>query len=280
MSGQPPVDDNLKKPARARLVGPGLALLLLVGTGLVALVVRMGAQTPPPPGTQQVPGAAALTPGARVAPTPSALPGARTATALGQPSAQATQAPTGPQFQDPAQAAQAQREAARQAARQYRAGRFNAFFRKDVFIEELSREGIGLKITALKDELSDLSALQQLPAGTQFMETKPEPVLERMAMIDLLFELAPGDEAARDAMTSLALAPIDRTLSDSVKKGVVGEKYDLLFRLAQVDRQLAVDTYTRLESEKLKSLLLEALVAGLAESGATPDEVRQLVAHL
>jgi hypothetical protein len=207
-----------------------------------------------------------------------ALPAARTATAAGQ----APQAPAAPQpeLQDPAEAARVQREAARQAARQYRAGRFNAFFRKDVFIEELSREGTGPKIAALKDELADVSALQRLPSGTQFMETKPEPVLERMAMIDLLFELAPRDAAARDAMTSLALAPIDRELSDSVKKGLVGEKYDLLFRLAQVDRRLAVDTYGKLESQKLKNLLLEALVAGLAESGATPDEVRQIVAHL
>jgi hypothetical protein len=273
------VDEDLKKPSRARLVGPGLALFLLAGTGLYALVTRMGAVAPPPPGTGQTPGAAALTPGARGASTPAARPGAQPATATGQ-AAQAPQVPAEPSLQDPAQAAQAQREAARQAARQYRAGRFNAFFRKDVFIEELSREGTGPKIAALKDELTDLSALQQLPAGTQFMETKPEPVLERMAMIDLLFELAPRDAAARDAMTSLALAPIDRELSDSVKKGLVGEKYDLLFRLAQVDRRLAVDTYTKLESQRLKNLLLEALVAGLAESGATPDEVRQIVAHL
>ncbi|MCY1019998.1 hypothetical protein [Pyxidicoccus sp. MSG2] len=278
MSGHPPVDEDLKKPSRARLVGPGLALFLLAGTGLYALVTRMGPVAPPPPGSGQAPGAAVLTPGARGASTPAARPGAQPATATGQ-AAQAP-APAGPAAQDPAQAAQEQREAARQTARQFRAGRFNAFFRKEVFLEELAKEGTGPKIAALKDELADLSALQQLPAGTQFMETKPEPVLERMAMIDLLFELAPTDPAARDAMTSLALSPIDRELSDSVKKGLVGEKYDLLFRLAQVDRRLAVDTYTKLESQKLKNLLLEALVAGLAESGASPDEVRQIVAHL
>lgn len=270
MSGHPPEHADVKKSSGARMMGPGLGMLVLVGTGVYALVAWVGIGAPASPGVARPPGAAAMAPSTRsaTAPTP-ARPEGRPAMAKAVP------VPAG--AQDPAQV---EREAAKQAAVQYRAGRFNAFFRKEVFLEELTRNGAGPKIAALKDSLADPSALQQLPAGAQFLESKPEPVLERMAMIDLLFELAPKDTAARDAMTSLALAPIDRELSDSVKKGLVGEKYDLLFRLAQVDRQLAVDTYAKLENEKLKSLLLDALVAGLAESGASPDEVRRMTRHL
>lgn len=276
MSGQLPENADPKKPRGKQMMGPGLALAILAGTGLYAVSAHVGADAPAAAApAAQAPRVAAPTPAARVAAPGPAVPG-------GRPAASAVQAPSRaePPPTEALEPAEAERQAVRQAARQYRAGRFNAFFRKEAFIEELSREGTGPKIAALKQELADPTALQQLPANTQFLEAKPEPVLERMAMIDMLFELAPSDPTARDAMTSLALSPIDRGLPDSVKKGLVGEKYDLLFRLAQVDRRLAVDTYTKLESQKLKNLLLEALVAGLSESGATPDEVRRIVASL
>ncbi|NVJ20706.1 MULTISPECIES: hypothetical protein [Myxococcus] len=267
MNGHPPESAKPKPPRRWRMMGPGLALLVLGGTGLYGLLSRTTAapSATTPSGTP--------TPQAHApAPRPAALATKRVEAPVAAP---AGTAPT----KDEARVAKEQREAARQSAREYRAGRFNAFFRKEVFVEELTREG-GARIVALRNELADPTALQQLPPGAQFLETKPEPVLERMAMIDLLFELAPQEPTAREAMTSLALTPIDSTLPDSVKKGLVGEKYDLLFRLAQVDRQLAVDTYSKLENPRLKDLLREALFAGLAESGANPDEVRRMTAHL
>lgn len=268
MNGHPPESAKPKPPRRWRMMGPGLALLVLGGTGLYGLLSRTtaapSATTPPSPQAH--------------APTPQPIASAtkRPGTPV---AAQADTVPVTEPGKDEARIAKEQREAARQSAREYRAGRFNAFFRKEVFVEELTREG-GARIVALRNELADPTALQQLPPGAQFLETKPEPVLERMAMIDLLFELAPQEPTAREAMTSLALTPIDSALPDSVKKGLVGEKYDLLFRLAQVDRQLAVDTYSKLENPRLKDLLREALFAGLAESGAPPDEVRRMTAHL
>lgn len=267
MNGHPPESAKPKPPRRWRMMGPGLALLVLGGTGLFGLLSRTTAEpsTATPPVTPTPPPSAP-------APRPTASATKRPETPVAAP------AGTAP-ARDEARAEREQREAARQAAREYRAGRFNAFFRKEVFVEELTREG-GARIVAMRDELADPTALQQLPPGAQFLETKPEPVLERMAMIDLLFELAPQEPAAREAMTSLALTPIDSALSDSVKKGLVGEKYDLLFRLAQVDRQLAVDTYSKLENPRLKNLLREALFAGLAESGASPAEVQRMTAHL
>ncbi|NTX05234.1 hypothetical protein [Myxococcus sp. CA040A] len=270
MNGHPPESAKPKPPRRWRMMGPGLALLVLGGTGLYGLVTLKGADTPstpPPP---------ADTASQAHKPTSSPQPTAALPRHPGTPAPTPSEAAPAT---DEARVAKEQREAARVSAREYRAGRFNAFFRKEVFVEELTREG-GARIIGLRNELADPTALQQLPAGAQFLETKPEPVLERMAMIDLLFELAPQEPTAREAMTSLALSPIDSALPDSVKKGLVGEKYDLLFRLAQVDRQLAVDTYSKLENPRLRNLLREALVAGLAESGASPDEVQRMTAHL
>jgi hypothetical protein len=167
----------------------------------------------------------------------------------------------------------------RQAAHQYRVGRFDAFFREDTLLQEFAEAGPA-RLSALKAELADPAALAALPEGTQFLESKPDAVLERMSMIDILNSAAAKDTGARDAMVELALAPIDTSLSDTAKKALVGEKYDILFRLAQLDRQLAVDTYARLDNPKLMSLLREALIAGLAEAGATQDEVKRLTQHL
>ncbi|MCP3064734.1 hypothetical protein LXT21_38780 [Myxococcus sp. K38C18041901] len=270
MNGLPADNPRPPAPRRWRWMGPGLALVVLGGTGLYGLV------RPRSPSAQEP----ARTADTRAAPSPAAPQASRaTAPRPAAPLAQVGSAEAAPPADDMEVEEKTRREAARQSARQYRAGRFNAFFRKEVFVEEMAREGAS-RVDGLRSELADPTALQQLPADTQFMENKPEPVLERMAMIDLLFELAPNEPSARDAMTSLALSPIDSGLSDSVKKGLVGEKYDLLFRLAQVDRQLAVDTYTRLDNPRLKSLLREALIAGLAESGASPAEVQRMTAHL
>ncbi|MBZ4411255.1 hypothetical protein K8640_23865 [Myxococcus sp. XM-1-1-1] len=267
MNGLPADNPRPPAPRRWRWMGPGLALVVLGGTGLYALVhPRSPSAHEPAPTEPRAPASHTAPQATRtLSPRPTA------------PTARATSPEAAAPTDDAEQ--KTRREAARQSARQYRAGRFNAFFRKEVFVEELARDGAS-RIDGLRSELADPTALQQLPADARFMEDKPEPVLERMAMIDLLFELAPNEPAARDAMTSLALSPIDSGLSDSVKKGLVGEKYDLLFRLAQVDRQLAVDTYTRLDNPRLKSLLREALMAGLAESGASPAEVQRMTAHL
>jgi hypothetical protein len=173
----------------------------------------------------------------------------------------------------------ARREAIRGVARTYREGRFNAFFREGNVLQELRRGG-RQNIVALQEELADASALAALPADTRMVEGRPEAVLDRMAMIDLLHSMAPEDTAARDAMVSLALGPIDPALPDVAKKNLVGEKYDLFFRLAQLDRQRAVNTFARLENDVLKRLLRNALLTGLHESGATVDEVQRLTHHL
>lgn len=265
MNGPPP-----KTPRRGRMLGPGLAMLALGVAGLAVFATRTAPEGPAPSQPAASPATAARAPAmAAIAPAPHSRP-ALSAPAPSEPAVSEDD-------EDPV--VMEQREAARESAREYRAGRFNAFFRKAAFLQELTRQGLA-RIHGLRDELADVSALRRLPEDARFLEDKPEPVLERMAMIDLLFELAPSERAAREAMTSLALSPIDSGLPDSVKKGLVGEKYDLLFRLAQVDRQLAVDTFAKLENPKLKNLLREALIAGLAESGASPDEVQRMTAHL
>jgi hypothetical protein len=288
----PPDNQNARPPFRwTRWGGPGLAVLLLAGAGSYALFTRLAptqGETPAPaadgaPSTLDArasSAARATAAGVRAAPaTPAASEGR-----LPSPSANTVPTPAAPSMmaetgEGPEPTMAQRREVVRQAANKFRHGRFNAFFREEKFLEEFARGGPA-QLDALKEELTDPSTLAELPASTSFMHEKPEAVLERMSMIDMLHSLAPKDPGAREAMVSLLMEPVDSSLPDTAKKGLVGEKYDLLFRLAQLDRQLAVDSYTQLGNPKLKSLLREALIAGLSESGATMDEVKRLTRHL
>lgn len=271
-----------------RWSGPGLALLLLTGAATYAVFSHLTPASVPAlpsepaaaaPRSPQNPAEAArpaLGSARGTLPSAPAVPGASPAGTALMPDAAAGVAPgsTGP---EPTMVQR--REEVRQAATHYRKGRFNAFFREEKFMEEFAQGGPA-RILAMREELADPTPLEELPANTQFMYGKPEAVLDRMSMIDMLHTMAPQNPGAREAMVSLLMEPVDPTLSEVAKKGVVGEKYDLLFRLAQLDRQLAVNSYTQLGHPKLKTLLREALIAGLAESGATMDEMKQLTRHL
>jgi hypothetical protein len=283
--------ENKRSPLRwTRWSGPGLAFLVLTGAGSYALFTRYaashGGDRAPAPGAPPTLDARAskdsrpAAVGARAARPPLAPPSG-SPTSLSGPGA-APSAPPSVQAEaraHPEQTMAERRESVRQAANQFRHGRFNAFFREEKFLAEFAQGGPA-QLAALTEELSDASALAGLPADTDFLRGKPDAVLERMSMIDMLHSLAPGDPGAREAMVSLLMEPVDSTLPDVAKKSLVGEKFDLLFRLAQLDRQLAVDSFTQLDSPKLKSLLREALIAGLSESGAPLDEVKRLTRHL
>ncbi|QRK09697.1 hypothetical protein JQX13_06115 [Archangium violaceum] len=279
-----------RKALVARWVAPAIALLLLGAAGMYTVVIQFWPHALSRQSGAEVPRPAPSSPPAavRAAAREERAPGTAAGASTGDSSAASREAvasggrgaaPEPPPMPAPADTPAARREAIRTAARTYREGRFNVFFREETLIQELNRGGRE-NITALQQELADPSALAALPADTRFVEGKPEAVLDRMAMIDLLHSLAPEDAAARDAMVSLALEPIDPALSEVAKKSLVGEKYDLFFRLAQLDRQRAVSTFKQLGSDKLKSLLRNALLAGLYESGATTDEVQRLTHHL
>ncbi|EPX57949.1 hypothetical protein D187_004483 [Cystobacter fuscus DSM 2262] len=274
----------------SRWGGPGLAILVLAGAGSYALFTRLAptsgelpaageSGTPSTPGARATNAARGTATGARSAPVSPAASAASASSPGNTVPSLATASPTTEVAagQEPTMAQR--REAVRQAANKFRHGRFNAFFREEKFLEEFAHGGPA-QLAALKEELTDPTPLAELPAGTSFMHGKPEAVLERMSMIDMLHSLAPKDASARDTMVALLMEPVDSSLSDTAKKGLVGEKFDLLFRLAQLDRQLAVDSYAQLDNPKLKSLLREALLAGLSESGASMDEVKQLTRHL
>ncbi|MFY0583333.1 hypothetical protein ACN28S_61635 [Cystobacter fuscus] len=285
--------DNPNATPRVRWTrwgGPGLAVLFLAGAGSYALFPRMAPVSAEAPAAEE-PGAPSA-PGARATNAARATAAGTRSAPLMPAAAQASASSPGntvPAPAAPALAAEAaaeqeptmaqRREAVRQAANKFRHGRFNAFFREEKFLEEFAHGGPA-QLAALKEELTDPTTLSELPEGTSFMHAKPEAVLERMSMIDMLHSLAPKDPSARDTMVALLMEPVDSSLSDTAKKGLVGEKFDLLFRLAQLDRQLAVDSYTQLDNPKLKSLLREALIAGLSESGASMDEVKRLTRHL
>jgi hypothetical protein len=167
----------------------------------------------------------------------------------------------------------------REVALKYREGRFNAFFNEKKFFDELSGGGAE-RVTDLKAELQRTDDLATLPSDVSFMEDKPPVILERMAMIDMLKQLAKTDPAARDAIVSLVAMPVNSSLQAHVIKAVMGDKYDLLFGLAGIDANLAVETFSKLESAAVKSFLRPAVLTGLSEGGLPPDEVSRLTGNL
>ncbi|ABF86962.1 hypothetical protein MXAN_5441 [Myxococcus xanthus DK 1622] len=271
-----------RKAFAGRWAAPAVALVILSAAALYTALMRGRPGTPPPddgmpprPGASS--GALAGEP-ARItakATVPTSAPPGRELRPLTRPLPGEAAPPPAPDTG----IEETRRDAIQKAARSYREGRFNVFFREEAFIQELANHGVE-NVAALQDALADTRSLSALPDDTRFTEQRPETVLDRMAMIDLLHTLAPEDDSARAAMLALATSPIDPSLSDVAKKGLVGEKYDLFFKLAQIDRQAAVDAFGRLDNPKLRSLLREALLAGLHESGASYEEVQRLTRHL
>ncbi|EYF03849.1 Hypothetical protein CAP_5113 [Chondromyces apiculatus DSM 436] len=167
----------------------------------------------------------------------------------------------------------------REAARQYRVGRQNIFFDEAAFLAAMP-EVDARYLSTLQEELERASELAALPASTRFMGDRPEVVLERMAMIDLLAGLAEHEQGATDALVALLVAPIDGALPEVAKKALVGERYDMLVALVQVDREAAMEAFSRIEHRELRRLLRPALLKGLYEEGLSVEAADEMTAHL
>ncbi|AKT39371.1 hypothetical protein [Chondromyces crocatus] len=171
------------------------------------------------------------------------------------------------------------RVAIRQAAWQYRAGRQNIFFDEVAFLDALPLRDPRY-LSRLRDELTRADELHALPSGTRFSTDRPAAIVERMAMLDLLAELAHRDDEAIEAMVDLLLAPIDGASSEVARKALVGERYDLLVALVQADRSAAFEAFTRIPHEGLRRLLKPALLKGLYELGLSVEAADAMTTHL
>lgn len=172
------------------------------------------------------------------------------------------------------------REAAaiRAAVLRYSEGRFNAFIDEESVLPELTRTSKRWAVM-LSDWLGDTSELEALPADIQFQRNRPKAILERMSMIDLLTQAARTDPQARQALVAAVEAPISPELPVHVKRALVGERYDILFRLAQFDTKSAVSLFSSFPAAA-QDVLRPALLSGLAEGGISQDEAVRLVGDI
>lgn len=156
--------------------------------------------------------------------------------------------------------------------------------RSDIFFDELQttkvfRQGGPRWVAALRSELENTEAVEALPVGVIYTESRPQVVVQRMAMIDLLDELAKDDPTALHSMFELAEQPIDSGLPDHVKRVLIGERYDLLFRLVQHDQEGAFALFGSYPGGQQKTLL-PALVGGLEEAHVSNEAAQRLLSRL
>jgi hypothetical protein len=165
----------------------------------------------------------------------------------------------------------------RALAMQHWRGRSNAFFQEEdsrLSFAELGEVGLA----GLHQQLSSVEDLQALPADVDFMRDRPAAAMERMAMLDLLGELAEQDPAALSKLADLARAPIDRNLPDHVKRVLVVERHEVLTNLARLDWMQAASSFAELPGEGLRELLRPALIEGLMSGGMAHEEAQRLAA--
>lgn len=161
------------------------------------------------------------------------------------------------------------------AVRRFAAGRSQAFFDEEAALDEVRRGGAGW-LAVLRDDLQDVEPLESLPEDVQVQRHRPTVVLERMARIDILTDLAQTDPAARQALTEVAETPIDSGLPMHVKRALIAERYDILFKLVQLDRESAIGIF-RAYPQAAQRVLKPALLTGLSEAHAAAPTIHQLL---
>lgn len=184
--------------------------------------------------------------------------------------------------QDPNVAPEAEpddRPPAQSAAVEYHEGRRNAFFDPGEFRQRL-REASPELLRGLRSALLDAGTLDELPAGTQFARDTPSAVTDRMAMIDLLGDLADEDEDAVAALIEVIKAPIDVRKPEHVKRVLLVEKYEALSLLANKDWKRAQGVFAELRGEGIKEVLRPAMIEGLAAAGVPYEQAAAMAAEV
>ncbi len=169
--------------------------------------------------------------------------------------------------------------AIRQVVKLYRDAKFNVFADTGEAIRVLVSSGSG-GISDLVSLLENTEELRELPSDIVFMEAKPDIVIERMAAIDMLKEMAATDPAAREALVKQILEPMDRDWPSQVTKSVAGDKYDMLLGLARLDADMAVQVYRTVKSNVLQEYLRPALIAGLYEADISLEKRTKMLENL
>lgn len=170
-------------------------------------------------------------------------------------------------------------------ARKYRENRDNVLFDEVQFLSLAARDGSAY-FTSISAELNSGESLRKtVPIGEDYYITKPEALLDRMSLMDLLVEHnKPNNDAAIRQMANNTLADIiesavPRDLPDHIRKIMASEKYDAMRILAEYEPQRAWSSYNSVGNSTMKRILFSALEDGISRSTAgTAKEVARQVA--
>lgn len=154
-------------------------------------------------------------------------------------------------------------------------GRDNVFFDELSNLKQIWEQDKNL--AQLRQEFLRTNSLDALDADANLFSQRPRPVMERIAMLDVLkgyLEHDVGQNArhtARQALEEIVVSSLPPNVSDQTKKILVMEKYEALLLLAQYQPEQAVLTFKSLNNPLLARLLLPALSDGLARAGLAPE---------
>lgn len=163
----------------------------------------------------------------------------------------------------------------RERALSFYVGRDNVFFDELSNLKQIWEQDRNL--AQLRQEFLRTSSLDALDADANLFSQRPRPVMERIAMLDVLkgyLEHDVGQNArhtARQALEEIVVSSVPHNVSEQTKKILVMEKYEALQLLAQYQPDQAVLTFKSLNNPLLARLLLPALSDGLARAGLAPE---------
>ena len=165
----------------------------------------------------------------------------------------------------------------------YDRARRNVFFDKHTFLSSLLGEHEDV-VEEMGRFLRSTAHLNELDEGQELVHTKPRPILERMAAIDLLEAVAANAdiseaaaERAEDELAGYVLQDGSRDLTTVARRIIRAEQHDALVALTRTDPERALDVYGRIEDPSLASVLQDALFAGLVDIGLSGAEAQEVL---
>lgn len=167
----------------------------------------------------------------------------------------------------------------REKAMSFYVGQDNVFFDELKYLKQFWEED--RNFAQLRREFLLTNSLNTLDAEAKLFSQRPRPVMERIAMLDILkgyLEHDVGEDArhaAKQALESIVDMSLPRNISDQTKRILVMEKYEALQLLAQYQPEQAILSFRHLNNEPLARLLLPALNDGLVRAGLSPELVAE-----
>lgn len=165
----------------------------------------------------------------------------------------------------------------------YYMGRDNIHFDDKKALSSIQQKN-GNVFRSASANLRTFSDLINLSPETNFLADRPAEIMRRRSMVYLLAGYLEHDlgesnrEAAKKAYEEIILEPIPSSAAEYIKRVLVSEKIEIMMLLAKFDPDRGLYVFDRIESHRLKQLLLPALQSGLAAS-MSADELAKALAQ-